>query len=303
MTKRGEKELRRVIAILIILVISLFMLVGCTATQTQKENYKIVTSFYPIYIMAKNITEGAQNIELVNMAEQNVGCIHDYTITTNDMKKIENADIFVQNGLGLEIFMDKILSIYPNLKILNSSEDITNLIKEDEINPHIWTSIDNYIMQVEKISQVLIQENAENREIYVKNTEEYIKSLKKLKEMYNAELKGLSGERAVCLNEALEYLAKDINLKVTSLHTDHDEGSVSAENLRMLIDEMKNEDIKIILVGKENNIKNAEIIANETGAKIYKLNTSLNGEINNTSYINEMKENIRILKDVEVNED
>gem|GEM_PF-610435 len=249
MTKRGEKELRRVIAILIILVISLFMLVGCTATQTQKENYKIVTSFYPIYIMAKNITEGAQNIELVNMAEQNVGCIHDYTITTNDMKKIENADIFVQNGLGLEIFMDKILSIYPNLKILNSSEDITNLIKEDEINPHIWTSIDNYIMQVEKISQVLIQENAENREIYVKNTEEYIKSLEKLKEMYNAELKGLSGERAVCLNEALEYLAKDINLKVTSLHTDHDEGSVSAENLRMLIDEMKNEDIKDILSG------------------------------------------------------
>jgi len=248
-TKRGEKELRRVIAILIILVISLFMLVGCTATQTQKENYKIVTSFYPIYIMAKNITEGAQNIELVNMAEQNVGCIHDYTITTNDMKKIENADIFVQNGLGLEIFMDKILSIYPNLKILNSSEDITNLIKEDEINPHIWTSIDNYIMQVEKISQVLIQENAENREIYVKNTEEYIKSLEKLKEMYNAELKGLSGERAVCLNEALEYLAKDINLKVTSLHTDHDEGSVSAENLRMLIDEMKNEDIKDILSG------------------------------------------------------
>ena len=49
--------------------------------------------------------------------------------------------------------------------------------------------------------------------------------------------------------------------------------------------------------------KNAEIIANETGAKIYKLNTSLNGEINNTSYINEMKENIRILKDVEGNED
>lgn len=237
------------------------------------------------------------------MAEQNVGCIHDYTITTNDMKKIENADIFVQNGLGLEIFMDKILSIYPNLKILNSSEDITNLIKEDKINSHIWTSIDNYIMQVEKISQVLIQENAENREIYVKNTEEYIKSLKELKEMYNAELKGLSGERAVCLNEALEYLAKDINLKVTSLHTDHDEGSVSAENLRMLIDEMKNEDIKIILVGKEDNIKNAEIIANETGAKIYKLNTSLNGEINNTSYINEMKENIRILKDVEGNED
>ena len=41
-----------------------------------------------MYIIVRNITDGANNVQLVNMTEQNTGCIHDYTLTTNDMKKI-----------------------------------------------------------------------------------------------------------------------------------------------------------------------------------------------------------------------
>ncbi len=280
------------------------MLTGCTTVQTQQENYKIVTSFYPIYIMTQNITKGAKNVELINMAEQNVGCIHNYNLTTNDMKKIENADIFIQNGLGLELFMDKILEIYPNLKILNSSENITNLIKDDEeINPHIWISIENYIGQVKQISQILIQQNPENKVIYTKNTEEYIKLLEELKNEYATELKKLNGQKAVCLNEAFEYLEKDINIELISLHTDHSENSISAESLKIVINKMREDGIKIILISKDDNTKNAEIIANETGAKIYKLNTNLNGNLDSTSYINAIKENINILKNIEGNED
>ncbi len=86
---------------------------------------------------------------------------------------------FIQNGLGLEIFMDKIFTIYPNLKVLDASINIKNVIKEDEVNPHVWTSIENYINQVKEISQVLIQQNSENKQIYEENTEKYIKGFRK----------------------------------------------------------------------------------------------------------------------------
>ena len=46
------------------------------------------------------------------------------------MKKLEEADVFIQNGLDLEEFMDKITQTYPNLKIINSSEKITNVLIE-----------------------------------------------------------------------------------------------------------------------------------------------------------------------------
>ena len=59
--------LKTKIVIFISLIVSLFTLTGCAKTEVQKENYKIVTSFYPMYIIARNITDGANNVQLVNM--------------------------------------------------------------------------------------------------------------------------------------------------------------------------------------------------------------------------------------------
>lgn len=50
----------------------LLTLTGCTKENSNNENYKIVTSFYPIYIMTYNITDEASNVELTNMADANV---------------------------------------------------------------------------------------------------------------------------------------------------------------------------------------------------------------------------------------
>lgn len=50
----------------------LLTLTGCTKENSNNENYKIVTSFYPIYIMTYNITDEANNVELTNMADANV---------------------------------------------------------------------------------------------------------------------------------------------------------------------------------------------------------------------------------------
>ena len=129
-----------VIAIVIIGIIGAFFIISKNNSNNVDDGkFKIVTSFYPIYIMAANITEGANNIELANMADVNTGCIHNYTISTEDMKKIEKADVFIENGLGLENFMEKVSSVNKNIKIINSSEDITNVIQNnDEVNPHIW---------------------------------------------------------------------------------------------------------------------------------------------------------------------
>ena len=54
--------------------------------------------------------------------------------------------------------MDKIISAYPELKVIDTSADISNKIQdENETNPHIWTSIENYIKQVETICQKLCE--------------------------------------------------------------------------------------------------------------------------------------------------
>lgn len=291
---------KKILIIILIIVVAVGIAVFATTRKNEKvedNSFKIVTSFYPIYVMTANITQNVPNAELVNMTEANVGCLHDYTISTTDMKKIEKANIYIQNGLGLESFMDKIISAYPELKVIDTSADISNKIQdENETNPHIWTSIENYIKQVETICQKLCEYDNRNAETYKANCESYLQKINQEKQQYETELQKLNGEKAICLNEGLEYLLKDLEMQVIQVETNHEESTMSAETLKNLIEKMKNENIKIIVVDKDDNIKNAETLANETGAKIYKLDSGLTGEINNNAYIDKLEENFLVLE-------
>ena len=264
--------------------------------QETDEHMKIVSSFYPIYIMAENITEGAENVELINMAETNVGCLHDYTLTTEDMKKVEDADVFIQNGLGMENFINKIIDSSDDLTIIDSSQGIENIIQhEEETNAHIWMNIDNYIKQVENISKGLQEVDSANAEVYKKNATDYIKKLQELRERFINKLTSLEKTKVINLNEAFEYLGQELNLDMTTIETDHEESTMSAEMLGSIISQVERENIEIIFIDKNDNKSNAETIANETGAKIYELNSGLKGELDKNAYIRAMEENLRTL--------
>jgi len=297
--------MKKRIGIIILVIIVMIIAIGIIGKrvgepkQDGKEQFKIVTTFYPMFIITQNITQGAQNVEVVNMADINTGCLHDYTLSTTDMKKLEKADVIVQNGLGLENFMDKVLSTYSEIQMIDSSNNITSKIEENgETNNHIWTSISNYILQVEEIANRLSQINPENEEVYKRNKESYIKQLKKLQERYQTELTNLKGKKAICLNEAFSYLAKEVDLEIISVETNHEESSLSAEKMKELIEMMKNENIKSILVDKEDNLKSAQTLANETGATIYELQSGLTGSVENNSYLQIMGDNLEVLKGI-----
>ena len=295
---------QRIISIVII-VLCIIALIGfiiwknierANKEQADSENIKIVASFYPMYIIAENLTEGAKNIELDLMADVNVGCLHDYTLTTEDMKKVEDADIFISNGLGMESFIDKIIESNGSMKTIDSSKDIQNLISEgEETNPHLWTSIEKYISQVENISEGLQESDPDNAEIYEQNKVEYINELEQLESEFEEQLGKLKGEKAICLNEAFEYLGQELGMDLMVVETDHEESTISAEELKNIIDTSKAENIDMILIDKNDNKSNAETIAKETGAKIYELNSGLTGSTDKNEYINQMRENIQIL--------
>ncbi len=287
------------IAFIIIAIIGIYIMLPKNENQNENKNVKIVTSFYPIYVMAQNITDGANNIELNNLTQNNVGCLHDYTLSTSDMKKLEQADIFIENGLNLESFMEKIIATYPNLKIIDSSKQVTNLVNDNEnVNPHIWTSIQNYIKQVEEITQKLCEYNPENSSIYTENSKNYIKTLEELKSQYDLELSNLKGKKAICLNEALAYFSNSLQMDYINVETNHEESILSADTIKNLINQIKKENIEIIFVGEEDNLKNAQTLESETNVKIYKLKTGMVGQFNKDEYLNIMKNNLEVIKQI-----
>jgi zinc transport system substrate-binding protein len=116
----------------VLFIAALFLISGCntdvsrsTASDSQDENnLTIITSFYPVYIMAQNITADVPGVKLINLTGPQTGCLHDYQLTPENVKTLQQADIFIVNGAGTESFMDKVTAQQKQLKIITASQGI-----------------------------------------------------------------------------------------------------------------------------------------------------------------------------------
>ncbi|MFI3209560.1 MAG: metal ABC transporter substrate-binding protein [Peptostreptococcaceae bacterium] len=119
--------------ILSMLLIGL-MVSGCTSTDALNDDtFVITTSFNPITLLTNEITKDAKNVLVESLESEGVGCLHDYTLTTNDMKKIENTDVLIINGAGMESSIEKAISGVSN--IIDTSVGIDILVN-DYIHTH-----------------------------------------------------------------------------------------------------------------------------------------------------------------------
>lgn len=298
-------KLKKYISIIIVIVLIICFVIGKNIYNQKKEKsndkFEILTSFYPIYIMTLNVANGAEDVKVSNMAEKYTGCIHDYTLTTTDMKKFESCDIFIQNGAGLETFSDKILESYPKIKVVNAADGVNNFLThnedDEEVNSHIWLSISNYINEVIKITNSLMEMNSKNAKIYQKNCENYVNKLYTLKKKFNN--LNLKNKKIINLNESLEYMFKENDIDSVLIETDHEQSTISANKIRNIIELMQNDKINEIYIDKNDSRKLADVLQNETNAKIYVLDSAMSGDGSLDSYINIMNQNYEILKEQE----
>ena len=296
---KSKKAISILILIVMVVILLVYGAINSNKTKQSDGKIRILTSFYPIYIMTLNITNGVNNVEVSNMADKLNGCIHDYTLTTTDLKKFETANIFIENGAGLESFTDKIVNSYKDLKVIYAAQNVTNFIYSDdnESNSHIWLSIENYKNEVQTIASKLSEIDEANSGLYNANANQYIEKLNELQSKFKQ--LDLSNKKAICLDESLEYLLKENNIDETLIETDHDQASISAELIKETISKMNSEEIKAIFIDKNDSDKLAKALQNETSAKIYVLNSGMNGEKNLNSYIDLMNQNYEILKNLQ----
>ncbi|MBE6101159.1 MAG: zinc ABC transporter substrate-binding protein [Selenomonas ruminantium] len=289
---------------LAVLMLSL-LLSGCGGQEAQKDkggDFVIVTSFYPIYVDVLNITNGVEGVKVVNMTKPQTGCLHDYQLTTEDLKTLESADAFVVNGAGMESFLDKVTSQQKNLKIIDASKsDKINLLKDgEEANPHVWLSVTYAIEQVKAITSQLCEADPKHDKQYKDNAMAYVEKLIDLREEMHGELDNLPHKEIVTFHEAFPYLAKEFKLKIVSV-VEREPGTEPApKELEELIGQVKGMPVKVLFTEPQYSPTAAETIARETGARLYKLDPVVTGEATpeaKDAYLNAMRENMKVLKE------
>ena len=292
------------VLMLAVLMLSL-LLSGCGGQEAQKDkggDFVIVTSFYPIYVDVLNITNGVEGVKVVNMTKPQTGCLHDYQLTTEDLKTLESADAFVVNGAGMESFLDKVTSQQKNLKIIDASKsDKINLLKDgEEANPHVWLSVTYAIEQVKAITSQFCEADPKHDKQYKDNAMAYVEKLINLREEMHGELDNLPHKEIVTFHEAFPYLAKEFKLKIVSV-VEREPGTEPApKELEELIGQVKGMPVKVLFTEPQYSPTAAETIARETGARLYKLDPVVTGEATpeaKDAYLNAMRDNMKVLKE------
>lgn len=294
--------MKKLFTLMISMVAVCLFLTGCGDTGTAKKGdgtLRIVTSFYPMYIATANITKGVDGVQVINMTKPQTGCLHDYQLTTDDMKTLEKADIFVANGAGMESFLDKILQQNKQLTIVDASKDIPLLKTEDEENPHVWLSVPNAIQQVKNIEAQLSAADPKHAEAYKTNAAAYIAKLQDLDTEMHAALDNVPNKDIVTFHEAFPYFAQEFNLHIVKVIEREPGTEPTPKELEDTIEEIKPLAKKVLFTEPQYSPAAAETIARETEAQIYTLDPVVTGEANEDAldaYINTMKQNMATLK-------
>ena len=292
----------------------------------------VVTTIFPQYDFVRQIA--GENVELKTLLKPGEET-HSYEPTPQDIIAIQNSDIFIYVGGENDAWVEDILESMPEadmrtLKLMDcvdtveeehvegmqeqpghsheeeeSHEDETEEEHSvHEIDEHVWTSPVNASAIVDKIKELLVQADPENRQIYEENAEAYEAELAEL----DAEFRDVvdnAGRRLVVFGDRFpfRYFADEYGLDYYAAFPGcASDTEPSAATMAFLINKVKEEEIPAVLKMELSNENIANAIAEATGTEVrtfYSCHNLTAEEFEDgETYLSMMQKNVETLKEV-----
>ena len=266
--------MRRLFAILLILLL-LCPLAACAET--------VVTSFYPIWLMALNLTEGIDGITVVNLAEPATGCLHDYTLQNSDMVALSKADVLLINGAGMETFLPVVTGAYPDLPLVDASKGILLLESDDdgETNSHIWLDPKRAVGMAANLAEGLIQYLPDYSQQISDNLAAYRDRLLAVDQTIRDELMQVDDlPEVVIFHEAFPYFADACDLPVLLVVDKEPDEDLSTAHLAGLLEIIQQNPVPPLIIKSKETDRSVEVLVSETGAPVCDLDPVTTGPDN-----------------------
>lgn len=139
----------------------------------------------------------------------------------------------------------------------------------DGLDPHIWLDPILVKTQAKTIADALVKAFPENKDLYIKNLDKFITSLDNLDKFIQEKLKNVKNRSFIVYHPSWGYFAKRYNLKQIPIEVEGKEPKMA--DLADLINEAKEENIKVIFVAPQFSKKSANLIAKQTDAKVVEI--------------------------------
>lgn len=280
---------KKIISVFIMLVIAVCAFAGCgDISQTKAKDGKIsvVATIFAPYDFVRQVA--GDNAELTMLLKPGAES-HSYEPTAQDIKRIQESDVFIYVGGESDEWVTDILSSIGSdktkvVKLIDCVDAVEEELKEGmeaeeeeeagageepEYDEHIWTSPGNAIKIVNKIAEALSETDVANKGVYETNAAAYAEKLTAL----DNEFKGVvesAKRRTVIFGDRfpLRYFVDAYGLDYYAAFPGcSDDTEASAATVAFLIDKVKTEGIPVVFHIELSDGKIADTICEATGAK------------------------------------
>jgi len=256
---------------LLVLILLAALLSGCISQKEGSSQIKVATTIIPLGEFVRTV--GKDRVAVTVLVPPG-GEPHTFEPSPSQIREVADADIYVENGVGLESWMDNILKVNPRMLVVDSSKGISLIGGNSEaassgrrsMDTHVWLSPRDAMIQVRNICDSLIEVDPAGKDFYINNRENYITKLKELDSHLNSTFVGLKKKKFVVLHPAWTYFARDYGLEQIAIEVEEKEPG--PRYVTDVLNVAKANNITTVFVEPQYNPKMAEVISKEINGKV-----------------------------------
>jgi zinc transport system substrate-binding protein len=290
-----------------------WILVACGGTSpsvtsaSTAQPLTVVATFVPIYEFTKAVVGDKAQVDILIPPGNEV---HDYQTKPEDLKKLAQAKLLIKNGLGLDDFVDGLISSSGNaeLKVINASQGVKTLgqvgelvpiakgEKEGPSNPHIWLDPVRAQQQVGNIRDAMMDVDPSHGKSYESNAEAYIGKLQALDREYKKALASTGKKEFITFHDAFPYLADRYGLKQLAIIA-IPEDELTPEDVKKTVQAAKKYKVKVLLSEPGVDNKLFTTLSKDLSINVKTIDSLENGTLDPDYYFKVMRANLEILKE------
>jgi manganese transport system substrate-binding protein len=223
---------------------------------------RVLTTFTVLADMAREV--GGEHVEVASLTK--VGAeIHGYEPTPADLRRAASADLVLDNGLGLEKWLDA-----PHATVSEGVDviEIGSGAYDGRPNPHAWMSPVNGALYARNIGEAFATADPANAAEYRANAADYAARIETVGRELAAEVDQVPvGSRTLVTCEgAFSYLARDVGLAEKFLWPVNADQQGTPQQVAGVIDHVREHDVPAVFCETTVSASAQRQVAAETGA-------------------------------------
>ncbi len=265
------------------LLLAASLAAGLSSPALAADRLKVVASFSVLGDLVQEV--GGDHVDVITLVGPN-GDAHTFEPSPQDAKELGAAAVLVENGLGLEHFMQRLVtaSNFKGETVIASkgvkprewegdAEEAAELTKDEHghaIDPHAWQDPRNGILYVNNIVAGLSTADPAHAADYKKNGAALVAQLAAIDKRFAAEFSKLSeaDRRIVTSHDAFGYLGAAYGITFIAPEGLSTESDVSAADIAKIVKQVKDEHIRAIFIENITDPRLINQIARETGVPV-----------------------------------